>query len=137
MHFLTFLTSGPLLDKQHKTVGQVENTKFSWESKLKFIFCTCLTVFCCLSTRRPDLQADLLLSLHFWWSWPTVRPCKVKCTQGLIETKGLMVIFDENQVISDLNKYEFLHPIYIKMIKFLVIWHHFDCFYFKKWPENP
>ena len=28
-------------------------------------------------------------------------------TQGLIETLGSMVIFDENQAISDINKYEF------------------------------
>ena len=29
------------------------------------------------------------------------------CTQGLIETLGSMVIFDENQGVSDLSKYEF------------------------------
>ena len=29
-------------------------------------------------------------------------------TQGLIETLGSMVIFDENQAVSDINKYEFL-----------------------------
>ena len=29
-------------------------------------------------------------------------------TQGLIETSGSMVIFDENQAVSDINKYEFL-----------------------------
>ena len=48
-----------------------------------------------------------------------------------------MVIFDENQVISDLNKYEFLYPTYVKKIKFLVIWHHFDYFYVNEWSENP
>jgi hypothetical protein len=32
-------------------------------------------------------------------------------TQGLIEKLGSMVIFDENQVASDLNEYEFLYPI--------------------------
>ena len=58
-------------------------------------------------------------------------------TQGLIEILGFMVIFDENQGVSDLSKYEFLCPIYVKIIKFLVIWHHFDCFYVKKWSENP
>ena len=58
-------------------------------------------------------------------------------TQGLIQTLGSMVIFDENQDVSDLSKYEFLCPIYVKIIKFLVIWHHFDCFYVKKWSENP
>ena len=29
-------------------------------------------------------------------------------TQSLIETLGSMVIFDENQAVSDINKYEFL-----------------------------
>ena len=43
------------------------------------------------------------------------------CTQGLIQTLGSMVIFDENQGVSDLSKYEFLCPIYVKIIKFLVI----------------
>ena len=52
-------------------------------------------------------------------------------------TLGSMVIFDENQGVSDLSKYEFLCPIHVKIIKFLVIWHHFDCFYLKKWSENP
>ena len=42
-------------------------------------------------------------------------------TQGLIEILGFMVIFDENQGVSDLSKYEFLCPIYVKIIKFLVI----------------
>ena len=42
-------------------------------------------------------------------------------TQGLIETSGSMVIFDENQAVSDINKYEFLYPIYAKIINFLVI----------------
>ena len=45
----------------------------------------------------------------------------VLCTQGLIQTLGSMVIFDENQGVSDLSKYEFLCPIYVKIIKFLVI----------------
>ena len=45
----------------------------------------------------------------------------LRCTQGLIEILGFMVIFDENQGVSDLSKYEFLCPIYVKIIKFLVI----------------
>ena len=48
-----------------------------------------------------------------------------------------MVIFDENQAVSDIDKYEFLYPIYAKIINFLVIWHHFDYFYVNKWSENP
>ena len=47
------------------------------------------------------------------WGYPS--------TQGLIEILGFMVIFDENQGVSDLSKYEFLCPIYVKIIKFLVI----------------
>jgi hypothetical protein len=43
------------------------------------------------------------------------------CTQGLIETLGSMVIFDENQAVSDINKYEFVYPIYVKIINFLII----------------
>jgi hypothetical protein len=31
------------------------------------------------------------------------------------------VIFYENQTVSDINKYEFLYPIYVKIINFLVI----------------
>ena len=42
-------------------------------------------------------------------------------TQGLIETLGSMVIFDENQAVSDINKYEFLSTIYVKIVNFLVI----------------
>ena len=59
------------------------------------------------------------------------------CTQGLIQTLGSMVIFDENQGVSDLSKYEFLCPIYVKIIKFLVIWHHFDCFLCNKEVRKP
>ena len=50
--------------------------------------------------------------------WP---PYSNRGTQGLIEILGFMVIFDENQGVSDLSKYEFLCPIYVKIIKFLVI----------------
>ena len=57
--------------------------------------------------------------------------------QGLIETLGSMVIFDENQAVSDIDKYEFLYPIYAKIINFLVIWHNFDYFYVNKLSENP
>ena len=58
-------------------------------------------------------------------------------TQGLIETLGSMVIFDENQAVSDINKYEFLNTIYVQIVNFLVIWHHFDYFYVNEWLENP
>ena len=32
-------------------------------------------------------------------------------THGLNETQGSIVIFDENQVVSDLNEYELLYQI--------------------------
>ena len=41
--------------------------------------------------------------------------------QGLIETLASMVIFDENQAVSDINKYEFLNTIYVQIVNFLVI----------------
>ena len=59
------------------------------------------------------------------------------CTQGLIKTLWSMVIFDEKQAVSDINKYELLYPIYAKIINFLVIWHHFEYFHVNEWPENP
>ena len=34
-----------------------------------------------------------------------------------------MVIFDENQAVSDINKYEFINTIYVQIVNFLVIWH--------------
>ena len=48
-----------------------------------------------------------------------------------------MVIFDENQAVSDINKYEFFNTIYAKIVNFLVIWDHFDYFYVNEWSENP
>jgi hypothetical protein len=37
------------------------------------------------------------------------------CTQGLIETLGSMVIFDEDLGVSDLSKYEFHCSLYVKI----------------------
>ena len=48
--------SGPLAQKQQKTGENIENIKFSWVSKLNFMFSTCSPVFCCLSTRGPDVK---------------------------------------------------------------------------------
>ena len=48
-----------------------------------------------------------------------------------------MVIFDENQAVFDINKYEFLYPIYAKIINILAIWHHLDYLYVNEWSENP
>ena len=48
-----------------------------------------------------------------------------------------MVIFDENQTVSNISKYEFLNSLYVKIVNFLVIWHHFNYFYVKLWSENP
>ena len=73
---------------------------------------------------------------YFFTAGSWEKGFKKQCTQGLIEILGSMVIFDENQAVSDINKYEFLYPIYAKIINFLVIWHHFDYFYINKWSEN-
>ena len=43
-----------------------------------------------------------------------------------------MVIFDENLGVSDLSKYEFHWTIYVKIIKFLLIWHHLTVFMQRK-----
>ena len=59
---------------------------------------------------------------------PDHRKLQVHSTQGLIETLGSMVIFDGNQAVSDINKYEFLNTIYVQIVNFLVIWYHFDYF---------
>ena len=61
-----------------------------------------------IEVRSPDLKHRLGLKAD-------------QFTQSLIEILGFMVIFDENQGVSDLSKYEFLCPIYVKIIKFLVI----------------
>ena len=44
----------------------------------------------------------------------------------LIEILDSIVIFHENSVVSGLTKYEFLYPIYVKIIRLIVIWHYFD-----------
>ena len=49
-------TSGLLVDKQQKTVRQVQNINFSLDSQLNFVFSTCPTVLCCLSNRGPDVR---------------------------------------------------------------------------------
>ena len=78
------------------------------------------------------------LMLNSWWDYGLDIRVSPKffdqvghqtTTHGLIETFGSMVIFYENQGVSDLSKYEFQCSIYVKTIKFLVIWQHFDCFY--------
>ena len=48
-----------------------------------------------------------------------------------------MVIFDENQTVSNISKYEFPNTLYVKIVNFLVIWHHFNYFYVNEWSENP
>jgi hypothetical protein len=56
-HFPTFLTSGPLVNKQQKRGEYVENIKFSLDTQLNFILSTFSPVFCCLSTRRPEVSS--------------------------------------------------------------------------------
>ena len=76
------------------------------------------SIFCLsfsLSNRVSKLDHGKLFSLC------NRLPSCLPRTQGLIEILGFMVIFDENQGVSDLSKYEFLCPIHVKIIKFLVI----------------
>ena len=87
-----------------------------------FFFCSN-----CLKTENWEKSKELAhskINLH------TLSICcnrnKSRCqrrrgTQGLIETLGSMVIFDENQAVSDINKYEFLNTIYVKIVNLLVI----------------
>ena len=42
--FPTFLTSGPLADKQQKMGEHVENIDFCLDTQLNFMFSTCLSV---------------------------------------------------------------------------------------------
>jgi hypothetical protein len=49
-------TFDPLVDKQQKKVENVENIKFSYVSKLNFMFSTCSPIFCCLSAIAPDVR---------------------------------------------------------------------------------
>ena len=48
--------SGPLGDKQQKRGENVENIKCSLDTQLNFMFSTYSPIFCCLSTRRPDVR---------------------------------------------------------------------------------
>ena len=48
--------SSPLADEQQKAGEHVENLKFSGVSKINFMFSTCSPIFCCLSTRGPDVR---------------------------------------------------------------------------------
>ena len=68
-----------------------------------------------------DSVMQLHLLKNFRITFFSLRSSKQLCTQGLIEILGFMVIFDENQGVSDLSKYDFLSPIYVKFFKFLVI----------------
>ena len=61
---LTFLTSGPLGDKQQKRGENVESIKFSLVTQLYFMFSTYSHLFCCLSSRRPDISHPSLRFLY-------------------------------------------------------------------------
>ena len=81
------------------------------------------------ATDLPILGKDVITTsinfeqiLFIWWN------------KSLIE--GSMVIFWWKSGYFWFEKNEFLYPIYVKTIKFLVIWHHFDNFYVKNWSQN-
>ena len=54
---MTFLMSGPLVDKQQKTVENVENIKNRLDNQLIFMFSRCSPIFCCLSARGLDASS--------------------------------------------------------------------------------
>ena len=58
--------SGPPEDKQQKGGENVENIKFSLDTQLNFMFCTYSTLFCCLSTRGPDVSHPSLRFLYIF-----------------------------------------------------------------------
>ena len=62
--FSTFLTSSPLADKQQKMGEHVENIKSSLDTLLNFMFSTFSPVFCCLSTRGPDISSRFFFFPH-------------------------------------------------------------------------
>ena len=64
------------------------------------------------------IQLEWIIDTHGNWKKEVLgvvleliakHPCQ--STQGLIKTMGSMVIFDENQGVSNLSKFEFLCPI--------------------------
>ena len=59
--FPTFLTSGPLADKQQKMGEHVDNIECSLDALLNFIFSTCSHVFCCFCARGPDVSRFLYI----------------------------------------------------------------------------
>ena len=46
----------PSFNKQQRRGEYLENIKFSWVSKLNFMFYTFSPLFCCLSPRGPDVR---------------------------------------------------------------------------------
>ena len=58
--------SGPLEDKQQKRGENVENIKFSLDTQLNFMFSTYSPLFCCLSTRGPDVSHPSLRFLYIF-----------------------------------------------------------------------
>ena len=63
--------SGSLEDKQQKMGDHVENIKFSWISKLNFMFSTYSPVFCCLSIRGLEVSSSFSSFLGLIWGFFT------------------------------------------------------------------
>ena len=64
--FLTFLMTGPLGDKKQKGDENVENKNFSLDPQLNYMFSTYSPLFCCLSTRGPDISHPSLRFLYIF-----------------------------------------------------------------------
>ena len=58
--------SGPLGDKQQKRGENVENIKSCLDTQLNFMFSTYSPLFCCLSTRGPDVSHPSLRFLYIF-----------------------------------------------------------------------
>ena len=56
----------PLEDKQQKRGENVENIKFTLDTQLNFMFSTYSPLFCCLSTRGPDVSHPSLRLLYIF-----------------------------------------------------------------------
>ena len=57
---------GPLVDKQQKMDENVENIKFSLDTKLSFMFSAYSSLFRCLFTRGPDISHPSLRFLYIF-----------------------------------------------------------------------
>ena len=84
----------------------VENIKFSWDTQLNFMFSTCSTVFCCLSSRGPDVSQASLRFLYIFGDpgllcvTPMIMPRPCPSTSRLQRTIFLISQFFGNGKVT-------------------------------------